>query len=270
MRGLAIVALALLLAALAPAASGSSSPRPDNVPAASSFVIFLNDQRSHEASLAVRAILQPPIDALAAEKAALVRTPADLQDPTVIALNQRIDGSLHAMRMQIAQEASRLHEPTRAPVESLVRDLGGVITYESPLLNLIVASLPPDTVETIRADPLVAWVTPEGHMDVTLDVSVPSIGAPTFWSNGFTGVPYKIIVADTGVDGTHPALVGQVSNARTFHDAGRLSGNYADDPTTTDDLQGHGTHVAGITASTDTTYRGVEYGGHVINAKFGW
>lgn len=37
---------------------------------------------------------------------------------------------------------------------------------------------------------------------------------------------------------------------------------------TSDDSHGHGTHCAGIVASTNQTYRGVAYGANLINAKF--
>lgn len=268
-----VLVFALVLVALAPTVSAShNAPAP--APVASSFVILLKDQESHAASLAMRAAMEPAIDALAAERAALVRTPADLQDPRVVDLNRVIDMRLGDLRVAIAAEATRRHMPTRTAMEAFVAGLGGVVTYESPLLNLMVVHVAPGAEEALREHPLVASVEPEGRMDVLLDVSVPSIGAPTFWANGYRGSttgPYKLIVADTGVNQTHPALVGQVSDARTFHDAARLNGNYIDDWTTTNDLHGHGTHVAGIVASTDTTYRGVAYGLFgVVNVKFGY
>ncbi|MEK6851085.1 MAG: S8 family serine peptidase, partial [Candidatus Thermoplasmatota archaeon] len=149
--------------------------------------------------------------------------------------------------------------------------LGGEVTYRSPILNLLVARLPPEGVAALRDHPAVASVEPEGTLDVLLDISVPATGAPTFWAGGYTGGPFELIVADTGIDGTHPALSGKVSDAQTFHDAGRFQAGYTDDWTTTDDLHGHGTHIGGNIASQDASLRGMAYGLFgVVNVKFGW
>jgi len=267
---LLLTVLAPLATAANPDSSGPQGAAPAGTPQVS-YVILLKDQRSHEASVAVRADAVPRINALADLRSSFIETPDDIQDPLVFSLNQEIDRALADMRFAILQEASRLHAATRTAAEAYVLELGGEITYESPLMNLFVARFSADAVNRMAAHPLVASVVPEGTVDFTLDISVPTIGAPTFWTNGFTGGPFKIVVPDTGVDGTHPGLVGKVTDAQTFHDAGRLNGNYVDDWTTTDDLHGHGTHVAGITASQDATQRGVAYGMlGVVNVKFGY
>src|SRR5690606_12123307 len=78
----------------------------------------------------------------------------------------------------------------------------------------------------------------DGRRRVTLDQSVPQIGAPAAWQAGYTGKDVKVAVLDTGIDVSHPDLASQVVAARNF-------------PTDADgDRYGHGTHVASTIAGT--------------------
>lgn len=68
---------------------------------------------------------------------------------------------------------------------------------------------------------------------------------------GLTGAGYSVAVIDTGIDYTHASLGAGWGN--------RVVGGYDfverdNDP---NDLNGHGTHVAGIIASSDSTWRGI-------------
>jgi subtilisin family serine protease len=97
----------------------------------------------------------------------------------------------------------------------------------------------------------------DGVRRLSLDVSVPQIGAPIAWQAGFTGAGVKVAVVDSGIDGTHPDLAGQVIAHRTFVDG-------------EDDLDhvGHGTHVAATVAGTGSgRFKGVAPGAKLIDAK---
>jgi len=83
-----------------------------------------------------------------------------------------------------------------------------------------------------------------------LDVSVPSIHAPTMWDAGYTGGTFDVLIPDSGVDATHPALSSHFASGQQKAFSG----------CSYDDSMGHGTHIAGIVASTNGTYRGVAYG----------
>lgn len=99
--------------------------------------------------------------------------------------------------------------------------------------------------------PQVAAVYPDYQMRAVLDDSVPLIGAPQVWqmtdANGHavTGQGIRVAIIDTGVDYTHPDLGG------CYGSACRVIGGYdfVDNDADPMDLNGHGTHVAGIVAA---------------------
>jgi subtilisin family serine protease len=72
-----------------------------------------------------------------------------------------------------------------------------------------------------------------------------------------TGAGQTIAIIDTGIDYTNPALASRYVGGYDF-------GDNDSDPM---DTIGHGTHVAGIAVSTDTTYRGVAPGANVAALK---
>ncbi len=92
--------------------------------------------------------------------------------------------------------------------------------------------------------------------NVTLDDSIPIINADDVWQtqvNGvnITGHGQTVCVVDTGIDYNHSALGNGWGNKVI---AGYDIVNDDSDPY---DDEGHGTHVAGIVASEDATYKGV-------------
>ncbi len=100
----------------------------------------------------------------------------------------------------------------------------------------------------------------DGKRRVSLDHSVPQIGAPAAWQAGFDGAGVTVGVLDTGIDAAHPDFAGQIAAIRDF-----TGGN---DPT---DNVGHGTHVASTIAGTGAAsggaYRGVAPGAKLVIGK---
>ncbi|BFU45281.1 S8 family serine peptidase [Krasilnikovia sp. MM14-A1004] len=97
-------------------------------------------------------------------------------------------------------------------------------------------------------------------LHVTLDESVPMIGAPAVWRAGFDGTGVTVGVLDTGIDATHPDFAGRIIEARSFIDG--------EDST---DTYGHGTHVAstiaGSGAASGGRYKGVAPGAKLLIGK---
>ncbi|ABP56185.1 peptidase S8 and S53, subtilisin, kexin, sedolisin [Salinispora tropica CNB-440] len=100
----------------------------------------------------------------------------------------------------------------------------------------------------------------DGRRTITLDHSVSQIGAPTAWSAGLTGTGVTVAVLDTGVDATHPDLIGKIAEAR----------NFTETPDAHDTV-GHGTHVASTIAgsgvASDGRYQGVAPDATLLDGK---
>ena len=99
------------------------------------------------------------------------------------------------------------------------------------------------------------------YFGTSQDWNLNSINAPESWAAGFLGQGVTVAVIDTGVDLDHPELVSQL-----FVNPGEISGNGIDDDgngfvddvsgwdfasgdNKPDDVNGHGTHVAGTIAA---------------------
>ncbi|WP_377506873.1 S8 family peptidase [Micromonospora vulcania] len=111
---------------------------------------------------------------------------------------------------------------------------------------------------TLAAGVTHVWL--DGKRKVSLDHSVPQIGAPSAWQAGFDGTGVTVGVLDTGIDAGHPDFAGHLTEVRDF-----TGGN---DPS---DNVGHGTHVAstimGSGAASDGRYRGVAPGAKLLVGK---
>lgn len=100
----------------------------------------------------------------------------------------------------------------------------------------------------------------DGKRQLTLDHSVPQIGAPAAYQAGFTGSGVTVAVLDSGVDVNHPDLVGKVADAQNFSEEAEPG-----------DIVGHGTHVASIIAGSGAAsggkYRGVAPDATLVSGK---
>ncbi|ATE54954.1 S8 family serine peptidase [Actinosynnema pretiosum] len=131
-------------------------------------------------------------------------------------------------------------------------------TAELPAIGSFAATSDksPTAFRALLDEPGITRVWLDGKREPALDRSTAQIGAPAAWGSGLTGAGVAVAVLDTGVDETHPDLVGrQVAEA-----------NFTEDPDTTD-RDGHGTHVAATIAGGDAQYRGVAPDARILDGK---
>ena len=129
--------------------------------------------------------------------------------------------------------------------------------------------------EALASDPEVVTIEEDKLLKPMLEESVPLVGAPEAWSQGFSGAGQTIAILDSGVDKDHPFLRGKVVSEACYSGWGRGeslcpggvtqstrtgSGVPCSDPELP--ICFHGTHVAGIAAG-----RGPDFSGVARDAK---
>ncbi|MGW6201364.1 S8 family serine peptidase [Kribbella sp. NPDC055110] len=134
---------------------------------------------------------------------------------------------------------------------------GATVTRRLPVINGAALKATKDSKVLDGAGIDKIWL--DGKRKVTLDQSVPQIGAPTAWQAGYTGKGIPVAVLDTGIDKTHPDLATQVVGGKNFTDA------------PDGDHFGHGTHVAstiaGTAAASSGKYKGVAPDARLYDGK---
>ena len=100
-----------------------------------------------------------------------------------------------------------------------------------------------------------------------LDISRSAMGANQWHNQGYEGGLYDVLIIDTGMDMSHPALTNVDRKQKTLG----YPGQYCSSQTDYDDFNGHGTHVAGIIKAQQglTSYKGIapSLSGDIFNGK---
>ncbi|MCD6226448.1 MAG: S8 family serine peptidase [Candidatus Aenigmarchaeota archaeon] len=143
-------------------------------------------------------------------------------------------------------------KPTPADISILKSD-GASIKYQYTIIDAVAAQVPAQAADKIAKRAFVKLVEPDYKVKLVLDKSIPQIQADKVWEADITGKNVDVAVLDTGIHDEHPSLT--IEKEVDYTGEG------------TDDLHGHGTHVAGIIASTDSIYRGVAYDADLFNVK---
>jgi len=202
-----------------------------------------------------------------AQQAAAARlTTAEAQEAHAQAASA-LEATQCEMRREILDRSAAARQASQSIVARAVEDLGGKVIYRYDTINAMAVAISPEGRAALASHPDVAAILKDQLMRGSMNISAQAIGADTWWGLGYDGGVWDVAVIDSGIDDTHPALSPQnfIEN-RCLAGAG----NPGWDPTA-DDVNGHGTHIAGTVASTDSTYQGIAYGlDYLLNGKAGF
>jgi serine protease AprX len=135
-------------------------------------------------------------------------------------------------------------------------------------------------INSLSGLPAVEGIYSNEVMKEYLDTSAPYIGANVVWNTyGDTGKGVTILVIDSGIDTTHPDLSESVIQNAVPSQTGGLITDYIENMPNSD-LDGHGTHVAGIIAGTGAAfgsnlpayhkYMGIAHGASIVGFGAGF
>ena len=178
------------------------------------------------------------------------------------------DALLVQQRAALLQQAQPALERSQEPVIAAVEAAGGELVYRYRAVNALAVRLPESAVAPLAARPDVASIEPDQLLAADLNVSGPSLGATSWWAAGLDGSAWDVAVIDSGVDSGHWAFTGHLVQGGRFLEAAGVNAMY---DLTDDDVNGHGTNVAGIVSSIDAAYRGIASGHDTLfNLKAGY
>jgi len=189
---------------------------------------------------------------------------------------ETVEAALLDVRQRAFKEIAAEIGPEQDALEQLLLQLGAINIHRYAAVNMLAAEVPGSALAALEAEPSILEVAPVETHFAQLAVSVPALGAASFWNAGYTGAGQSVAVLDTGIKTGHPAFSGRRIVSKVFLDAGRQDTTcFADDASTAEDKQGHGTHVAGIIASQGapgwTANQGVAKGVDTLyNLKIGY
>ncbi len=140
------------------------------------------------------------------------------------------------------------------------------VKYQYQTFNALAGNVTREGLLKLLDDPRVEAVSLDEPVSIALDESVPLINGTLPWNKyylgrNFTGRDETVCIIDTGIRYTHDYLGDGWGNKV-------LGGyDYVNGDSNPNDDHGHGTHCAGIVASTHTTWKGVAPDANLIAMK---
>jgi len=148
------------------------------------------------------------------------------------------------------------------------------LTHRYSTVAMLAGKVTKEGLARLNQDPDVSAVHLDRVLHITLDESVPLINAPSVWNTthdgaNITGAGQTVCVLDTGVDYTHPDLGGCIADDIVLGNCSKVVGghDFVNDDNNPIDDHSHGTHVAGIVASENDTFRGVAPDAKLVAVK---
>jgi len=199
----------------------------------------------------------------------------------------RLPGGGHVPEGRLTHAAASIQRSdiakTRGYVLAKLKKYNYRIVHQYNYVPLLALEIDASALAEIEGSPMwVDRVFEDSVKKPLLPESVPLIGGDVAWGRGFDGSGAMVAILDTGVDNTHPFLVGKVVEEACYSSTvARHSTSFC--PNGADeqvgpgagapcplDAQGcfHGTHVAGIAtgngATAGVTFSGVAPGAQIM------
>jgi subtilisin family serine protease len=149
------------------------------------------------------------------------------------------------------------------------------VRINQPSGRVRTAFLPVESLDPLSEDPAIQGIVPSRYMRLLMDVAPAKVNLPIFRSlSGLSGQGVIVGVVDSGIDPKHPAFKGRISRIwdQVLPGPGVAEGDYGVELSgpllaVSRDTDGHGTHVAGIAAGSDTRFGGVAPGAELVLVK---
>lgn len=155
------------------------------------------------------------------------------------------------------------------------------VTHTYTTLPLLAMSISLDSLIALEADTNVTRISEDRLEELTLNNTVPLIGADAAWASGYTGDGWYVAIIDTGIRASHEMFAGKNIIEACFAD-GVTSGTNGHCPNGLNEMIGtgaavhqpsnfsgydHGTHVAGIATGNSTSLKGVAKDAGIITVQ---
>src|SRR5436853_327276 len=145
------------------------------------------------------------------------------------------------------------HKSNEKEDDEAIRQVGGVFKAELDLIDGGLYSVPANRLEHLSKNPNVLYISQDRPLTSLLNNPAPAVNANIAWSQGWDGTGIGVAVIDSGVSNDKDFQISGKSTSRISYSQAFYGG------AKTYDEYGHGTHVAGIVASSGTNSTGSQY-----------